>query len=326
MTIIENADLLKYNTFRLPAKARRLVIYYNVEELVDYLQGHREKNLLPIGQGSNLLFTGDYSGTVLVSNMKNVWHDEDLWTAESGVVMDELIEQTILAGYGGLENLSHIPGVVAAAAVQNIGAYGVELKDTVEKVDALYVPEMKVVTLTKKDCRYGYRDSFFKHQKTGTFIVLSVSFRLSQHSELRLDYGHLRTEIEGEPTPQKVREVVVRIRRKKLPEVSEIGSAGSFFKNPFVPVEQFEKIRSQYPNVPSFEQSGMIKIPAAWMIEQCGWKGRQIGGAAVYENQPLVLVNRGCARSKDILALSEAIQKSVKEKFGVQIEPEVVFI
>ncbi len=326
MKIIENADLSGHNTFRIKAKAKRLLIYDSVSELTDFLQANKNEKIFPLGQGSNVLLTGDYQGTVLVSNMKEVWNEGDVWTAESGVVVDDLIERTLRQGYNGLENLSHIPGVIGAAAVQNIGAYGVEIKDTIESVKALYVPDMKIVTLSREECKYGYRDSFFKHQKTGSYIVLSVSLRLSKNGELRLDYGHLKKEIDGEPSPMKVREAVIRIRRAKLPEVSEIGSAGSFFKNPLISFEHFEKIKSQYPDIPFYEQSENIKIPAAWLIEQCGWKGKQIGGAAVYDKQPLVLINKNEATSEDVLTLSKAIQDSIFRKFNIKIEPEVVVI
>ena len=225
-----------------------------------------------------------------------------------------------------MENLSHIPGVVGAAAVQNIGAYGVELKDRVEEVEALYVPEMKVVRLSKTDCRYAYRDSFFKHQQTGSWIVLKVGFRLSKDNDLVLDYGHLRKEIDGEPTAEKVRDAVIRTRRRKLPEVNEVGSAGSFFKNPFVSRRKAEQLLAEYPSMPHFEQEGKVKIPAAWLIEQTEWKNKQVGGARVWHNQPLVLTNTGNATSEDILSLSRQIVDSIMQKFDITIEPEVVFV
>lgn len=322
---------MPFNTFGLSAKAKIFAEYSSVEELRALLEQYKGEPLLHIGAGSNLLFTKDFDGVILHSAMRRarcVSEDADyVWIeAENGLVLDELIAQLCDMGISGLENLSYIPGEVGASAVQNVGAYGVEAKDVIESVRAVSIADGAERIFSNAECQYGYRDSIFKNSLRGKYIITHVVYRLNKHFEPKLNYGNLSSEVGSDPTPMSVREAVIRIRQQKLPEVSELGSAGSFFKNPIVPREVYEAIAAQYEKVPHYEQEGGIKIPAAWLIEQCGWKGKMMGGAQCYEKQPLVLVNRNNATPEDIVNLAAAICKDVKEKFGITISPEVNYI
>ena len=319
------------NTFRMDVRAKIYADYRSVDELRELLQQYRGERLLHIGAGSNLLFTGDFNGVVLHSGMRRAraTREDDnhvFIEAENGLVLDELIAQLCDMGLSGMENLSYIPGEVGASAVQNVGAYGVEAKDVITEVRALAIADGSERTFTHAECRYGYRDSIFKNDLRGQYIITGVTYRLDKQFVPKLDYGNLRGEVGANPTPMDVREAVIRIRRQKLPEVSEIGSAGSFFKNPIVPREQYEAIAAQYERVPHFDQEGGVKIPAAWLIEQCGWKGKTIGGAQCYAKQPLVLVNTGNATPQDVITLAQNICDSVHDKFGITISPEVNYI
>ncbi len=305
--------------------------YRSVEELRALLDKYRGEEILAIGAGSNLLFRGDYDGVVLHSAMRRARAldengDEVLIEAESGLVMDALIAQLCDMGLWGLENLSHIPGEVGASAVQNVGAYGVEAKDAIVRVNTIAIADGQERVFENAECRYGYRDSIFKNELKGQYIVTSVVYRLWKTPHPVLDYGHLRAVTGDTPTPNQVREAVMQIRKQKLPEVSELGSAGSFFKNPIVAREVYECIAAEYDKVPHFEQDGGVKIPAAWLIEQCGWKGKRVGGAQVYEKQPLVIVNADHATPEDVMTLAEQICQSVQEKFGIEIHLEVNYI
>ena len=320
--------MLPYNTFRMDVKAKIFAEYSSVEELRALLEQYKGEPLLHIGAGSNLLFTKDFDGVILHSAMRRarcVSEDADyVWIeAENGLVLDELIAQLCDMGISGLENLSYIPGEVGASAVQNVGAYGVEAKDVIESVRAVSIADGAERIFSNAECQYGYRDSIFKNSLRGKYIITHVVYRLNKHFEPKLNYGNLNSEVGSNPTPMSVREAVIRIRQQKLPEVSELGSAGSFFKNPIVPREVYEAIAAQYEKVPHYEQEGGIKIPAAWLIEQCGWKGKMMGGAQCYEKQPLVLVNRNNATPEDIVNLAAAICKDVQDKFGITISPEV---
>lgn len=319
------------NTFRMDVRAKIYAEYRSVDELRELLQQYRGERLLHIGAGSNLLFTGDFNGVVLHSAMRRAraTREDDSHVfieAENGLVLDELIAQLCDMGLSGMENLSYIPGEVGASAVQNVGAYGVEAKDVITEVRALAIADGSERTFTNAECRYGYRDSIFKNELRGQYIITGVTYRLDKQFVPKLDYGNLRGEVGANPTPMDVREAVIRIRKQKLPEVSEVGSAGSFFKNPIVPREQYEAIASQYERVPHYDQDGGVKIPAAWLIEQCGWKGKTIGGAQCYAKQPLVLVNTGNATPQDVITLAQNICDSVHDKFGITISPEVNYI
>ena len=339
MIIKENISLLPFNTFGLPAKAKIFAEYSSVDELRELLQRFKDERLLHIGAGSNLLFTKDFDGVILHSAMcrarcTNEDNDHVWIEANNGLVLDELIAQLCDMGISGLENLSHIPGEVGASAVQNVGAYGVEAKDVIESVRAVSIADGAERIFSNAECQYGYRDSIFKKSLRGQYIITHVVYRLNKHFEPKLNYGNLSSEVGSNPTPMSVREVVIRIRQQKLPEVSELGSAGSFFKNPIVPQEKADELLAQYPAMPHYETPslvgrvgvGFVKIPAAWLIEQCGWKGKSIGGAQCYPKQPLVLVNTGSATADDIIALAAAICRDVQDKFGITISPEVNYI
>ena len=329
--IAQNISLLPYNTFGMDVKAKIFAEYASVEELRELLQRYQGEPMLHIGAGSNLLFTKDFDGIILHSAMRRARAlDEDsdtvLIEAENGLVLDELIAQLCDMGLSGMENLSYIPGEVGASAVQNVGAYGVEAKDVIVQVRAIRIADGSERIFTNDECRYGYRDSIFKNELRGQYIITHVTYRLNKHLRPQLDYGNLRAETGDQPTVMAIREAVIRIRRQKLPEVSELGSAGSFFKNPIVPREMYDEIAAQYERVPHFDQDGGVKIPAAWLIEQCGWKGKTMGGAQCYPKQPLVLVNADHATPQDIIDLAAAICKSVKDKFNISIHPEVNYI
>ncbi len=332
MYIENNISLLGHNTFHIDVRAKVWAEYHSVEELRQLLQQYQGETILPVGAGSNLLFTKDFDGVLLHSAMcraRALDEDSDAVAieAEAGIVMDELIAQVVDMGLGGLENLSHIPGEVGAAAVQNVGAYGVEAKDVIVRVNTIEIATGKERVFENAECRYGYRDSIFKNELKGQYVVTSVVFRLEKHPTLHLDYGNLRAQVEEPYSLTKVREAVIRVRQQKLPEVSELGSAGSFFKNPFVPKEQCEALLAKYPTMPHYAAGNEVKIPAAWLIEQCGCKGKRIGGAQVYEKQPLVIVNAtGNATPQEVMQLAQSVCDCVKQAFGITITPEVNYI
>ena len=256
--------------------------------------------------------------------------EEVIVRAGAGEVWDDFVAYTVEKGWYGAENLSLIPGEVGASAVQNIGAYGVEAKDLIVKVDTLEVETGKERVFGNEACGYAYRESVFKHELKGKYIVTSVTYRLSKHPSYRLDYGNVRAELEKrgcELTLENVRRTIIDIRESKLPDPKVQGNAGSFFMNPIVPRPLFEELLGKNPSMPSYEvDAERVKIPAAWMIDQCGWKGKRMGNAGVHDKQALVLVNCGGATGREIIALSEEIQRSVFDKFGVRISPEVNFI
>ena len=336
IAISHNYSLRERNTFGLEAKARQFIDYHSVEELVEILPALRDSGepILHIGGGSNLLFTRDFEGTILHSCIKfieEVSRDdhEVVVRVGSGVKWDDFCAEMARRNYYGSENLSHIPGEVGASAIQNIGAYGVEVETIIQQVETIEVSSGEPRVFDKSECEYGYRDSIFKNRLQGKYIVTAVVYRLSTVPVVHLDYGplqQLRSQ-EGIPTAQKVRNAVIAIRQSKLPEPDELGSAGSFFKNPVVPVEVFRQIAASYTDVPHYVISeDEIKIPAAWLIDQCGWKGKRHGGAAVYEKQPLILVNKDHATPADIMELATLIEQSVLEKFNIQLSPEVNYI
>lgn len=319
------------NTFGFDVKTKIFAEYSNVEELRELLERYKNERLLHIGSGSNLLFTSDFDGVILHSAMRRARAldengDTVLIEAENGLVLDELIAQLCDMGLSGMENLSYIPGEVGSSAIQNVGAYGVEAKDVIVQVRAIAIADGSERIFTNADCRYGYRDSIFKNELRGQYIITHVTYRLNKHLQPQLDYGNLRSEVCDNPSVLDIRNAVIRIRRQKLPEVSELGSAGSFFKNPIVPREQYEAIAANFERVPHFDQDGGVKIPAAWLIEQCGWKGKFVGGAQCYPKQPLVLVNADNATPDDIVSLADAICHDVKDKFNITISPEVNYI
>lgn len=327
----ENCSLKPFHTFGMDVRARKVVEYHTVDELRKVLGEYIGQPMLPVGQGSNLLFTRDYDGIVLVSRMARAralgeTKEDVLIEADGGLVLDELIAQLCDMNLCGLENLSGIPGTVGASAVQNVGAYGVEAKDVIQSVRAIEIATGEERVFTPEECRFAYRDSVFKNELRGQYIIIAVTYRLTHDGPFSLDYGNLASAIKDEPTVQKIREAVLAIRAEKLPDVHRLGSAGSFFKNPVVTPAKFEELHKRYPHMPYFPQEEGVKIPAAWLIDTLGWKGKKQGGAQVYEKQPLVLVNTGTAVPEDVMRLAAAITESVKEQFDIEIYPEVNYI
>ncbi len=297
------------------------------------MQGAVTTPFLHIGGGSNLLFTKDYDGLILHSRIEGieVTEEDDRFVSVrvgAGVVWDDFVAYCVEHGWYGAENLSLIPGEVGASAVQNIGAYGVEVKDLITAVETVNIQAEERVYLVE-ECGYTYRNSIFKRPENKATFVTYVRFRLSKEEHYTLDYGTIRQELEKYPslTLSVVRKVIIAIRESKLPDPKVMGNAGSFFMNPIVPKEELEALQQEYPRIPYYELAdGRVKIPAGWMIDQCGWKGKALGPAAVHDKQALVLVNRGGAKGSDIIALSDAVRASVREKFGIDIHPEVNFI
>lgn len=339
MKDIRDYSLLAHNTFGIDAKCRRFLEYSSVEEAQQMVAELTpdDQPLLILGGGSNLLLTGDYEGTVIHSAIKGikVLDNEKLHSSDSvflscgsGEVFDDVVAYAVEHGYHGAENLSIIPGEVGASAVQNIGAYGVEAKDIIYKVEAVEIATGKVVVFDNQDCQYSYRQSRFKHEWKDKYLVTHVIYCLSKHFVPDLDYGNIRTSLAakkiGNPTAQQLRDVIIEIRNAKLPDPKVQGNAGSFFMNPIVQKAKYEELAALYPGMPHYTiDSEHEKIPAGWMIDQCGWKGQSLGRAGVHDKQALVLVNRGGATGEEIVNLCETIRKDVKQKFGIDIHPEV---
>ena len=324
-------SLLPYNTFGIDVSASRFLEYASVAELKEYIaQGAVTTPFLHIGGGSNLLFTKDYVGLILHSRIGGIEVTaEDSQTVSlrvgAGVVWDDFVACCVEHGWYGAENLSLIPGEVGASAVQNIGAYGVEVKDLITAVETVNIQGYERV-YSVEECEYAYRNSIFKRPENKSVFVTYVRFRLSKEERYTLDYGTIRQELAKYPAPTLpiVRKVIIEIRESKLPDPKVTGNAGSFFMNPIVAKEKLEALQRGYPRIPYYElPDGRVKIPAGWMIDQCGWKGKSLGPAAVHDKQALVLVNRGGAKGSDIIALSDAVRASVRDKFGIDIHPEV---
>lgn len=322
------------NTFGLDVQADVFVEYNSVEELEKLIaDGRIISPFLHVGRGSNLLFLKDYEGTVLHSLIGGVEvvAENDCSVsvrAGAGVVWDDFVAYCVERGWYGAENLSLIPGETGAAAVQNIGAYGVEVSDLISSVETLNIRGEKRV-YGVGECEYAYRRSIFKRPEMKSVFITHVNFTLSRKEHYTLDYGTIRQELAKRPVTdlKTVRQVIIDIRRSKLPDPEVLGNAGSFFMNPIVSCAQYEVLCSRFPSMPCYKlDDGRVKIPAGWMIDQCGWKGKALGPAAVHDKQALVLVNTGGATGKDIVALSDAVRSSVREKFGIDIQPEVNFI
>lgn len=331
---MNNYSLLNHNTFGMNVRAKRFFEYNSVQELQELLKTiPADEPILHIGGGSNLLFTGDYEGTVIHSTIKDISitdeTDNNIFVrVGSGVVWDDFVAYCCKRNWGGVENLSLIPGEVGASAVQNIGAYGSEAKDTIVLVEAVELRTGQQRVLGKAECNYAYRQSIFKQELKNKYAITYVTYKLSKKPTLKLDYGNIHTMLQGKENVNigDVRQAIIDIRNSKLPDPKVQGNAGSFFMNPVVSREKFLDIQKEYPQMPFYEVEDGVKIPAGWMIEQCGWKGRALGRAGVHDKQALVLVNLGGATSNEIIALSDAVCKSVKDKFGIDIHPEVNFI
>ncbi|WP_187631951.1 UDP-N-acetylmuramate dehydrogenase [Hymenobacter lutimineralis] len=334
-TLDHNVSLRPFNTFGIEVKARLFARFRSVEELQALLAlpAVQQAEKLVLGGGSNLLFTRDFEGVVLkneINGLDIISQDEDtaLVRAGAGESWHGLVQYTLEQELSGIENLSLIPGTVGAAPLQNIGAYGAELKDTFDHLEALEIATGQLRTFSHAECGFGYRESVFKGPLKSRYIVTGVVLRLRRRHQANVSYGAIRTTLDDmgigpEPTPRQVSEAVVSIRRSKLPDPTEIGNAGSFFKNPELSQQKYDELKAQYADLPGYPLPGGVKVPAAWLIEQCGWKGRRLGAHGVHDRQALVLVNHGGAQGEDIRNLAFEIIASVREKFGVELHPEV---
>ncbi len=329
-------SLLAHNTFGIEASCSRFLEYASVEEAQQVAQVLKESAMpyLIIGSGSNLLLTRDFEGMVVHSAIKGITPVDDPSHAiccGSGEEWDEVVAWCVSHQYYGAENLSLIPGEVGASAVQNIGAYGAEVKDLIVRVEAVEIATGQLCVFTPEDCQYGYRQSRFKQEWKNKYLMTHVTYHLASDFCPRLEYGNIRTELErrgiSQPTAQQLRQVIIDIRHAKLPDPKVLGNAGSFFMNPVVSRQQYEALAAQYPDMPHYTvDTEHEKIPAGWMIDQCGWKGRSLGAAGVHDRQALVLVNRGGAKGTDIVRLCQTIQHDVRQRFGIDIQPEVNII
>ncbi len=335
MIIQRNIPLKQYNTFGIEAVARDFVRISSVEEL-QYLINKgflADKESFVLGGGSNILLTGDYQGLVIRNEIAGIAINDAggkvIVKAGAGVVWDDLVHYCIDHGFGGIENLVLIPGSVGAAPIQNIGAYGVELKDHFESLEAVSVEDGSVQTFFRDDCNFGYRESVFKNEMKGKFVITSVSLKLEKDRQPDVTYGAIREELQRlgfseRAGIQEVAAAIASIRRSKLPDPGLTGNAGSFFKNPVIPFRQYADLKFKYPDIPSYPAGqDLMKVPAGWLIEKCGWKGRQVGRAGVHARQALVIVNHGGATGEEILALAQMITENIEKTFGIALEKEV---
>ncbi|GAB3817190.1 UDP-N-acetylmuramate dehydrogenase [Pontibacter rugosus] len=338
MKLEHNFPLKPYNTFGMDVKAKLFARFTTVQELQELLQMPevQQEPKLILGGGSNLLLTQDYEGIVLQNAIKGIEVVQEteqhiLVKAGGAEVWHEFVLYTLQQNLGGVENLSLIPGSVGAAPLQNIGAYGVELKDVFHELEAVQIESGELHTFDSDACKFGYRESVFKNELKGQYIVTHVTFRLHKEHKLNTSYGAIQTTLEEmqvqQPSIKDVSAAVCHIRQSKLPNPKEIGNAGSFFKNPEIPLAQYQALQQQFPEIPSYPVSDThVKVPAGWLIEQCGWKGKVIQNYGVHKNQALVLVNYGGASGEHIRQLAYDIIGSVEDKFGISLSPEVNII
>lgn len=334
MKLFEDYSLKHLNTFHIDVRAKKFVVVENIIELINIVESFElsRNKFLVLGGGSNILFTKDFDGTVLhlsFNRIEEIRSDQKFayLRSDAGTVWDDLVNFAVDKNLGGIENLAMIPGTVGAAPIQNIGAYGQELKDTIFEVEFFDLNERKFKTFSNEQCQFGYRDSIFKKSLQHKFIITSVTFRLSKNPVTILNYGNVLSELLNagisNPTIKDVNKIIRKIRTEKLPNPNKIGNAGSFFKNPVVDEKTFHSIKEKFPDVPSFKHANNIKIPAAWLIEKSGLKGIRKGDVGTFPKQPLVIVNYGNANGQEILELVMLIQKTVKENFKIELEPEV---
>lgn len=341
--ILENYDLSGLNTFGVKANAKFFVEIKNEDDIKELfsLEVFKNNEKLFMGGGSNILFTKDFDGIVILNKLKGIEilkedSDSVLIKGMGGEIWHDLVLFTVDKRYWGMENLSLVPGTVGATPVQNIGAYGVEIKDVLENVEAYEIESGEKKVFSNKECEFGYRESVFKNKLKGKYFISAVTFKLNKEESKNTKYRTLQEHIEKNnltiKSPKDISDIVIEIRKSKLPDPKVLGNAGSFFKNVFVEKNKLEELKQSYPNIPSFEedlpaQAGeIIKIPAGWLIEQCGWKGKRVGNVGVHEKQALVLVNYGGATGKELKDLSDQIISSVYDKFGITLTREVNLI
>lgn len=331
----QDVSLKPYNTFGINARAAHFFEFTTVEDLKNALAQHRaEDKLLILGGGSNVLLTSDFDGLVLKNGLRGielVSEDKNhVWVkAMAGENWHRFVMHCIERGQAGVENLSLIPGTVGAAAMQNIGAYGVEIEQVFESLEAVEIATNEIHTFDHAACEFGYRESIFKRAAKGQYVIISVLFKLNKQPKFNTCYGAIRETLEAmkvkELSLRAVSDAVIKIRQRKLPDPAKIGNAGSFFKNPTIDKADYERLRVKFPSIPGYQQPAgdQVKVPAAWLIEQTGWKGLTFGEIGVHKNQPLVLVNYGEGKGADLKALACKIRASVAEKFGIELNPEV---
>ncbi|HEY8400412.1 MAG TPA: UDP-N-acetylmuramate dehydrogenase [Cytophagaceae bacterium] len=333
MKIQNNIDLKPYNTFGVHALANQFIEINHENQLIElYNSGIFKNKFFVLGGGSNILFTQDFEGTIIKIANKGIQHfiegNNIYVTAAGGEIWNDLVWYCVDHGFPGLENMALIPGTVGASPIQNIGAYGIELMDIMYTCRAFDTMTGEFKTFSNQDCGFSYRDSIFKSKYKGRFIIVSVTYKLNLHSKLNTSYGAIEVELAkrgiSNPTIKDIAEVVSHIRVEKLPDPSTIGNAGSFFKNPIIPNFQLEKLKEVYPNIVCFPMDDThTKVAAGWLIEQCGWKGKEVGEVAIWKNQALVITNKNKATGKEIFEVSSLIIDDVKEKFGITLEREV---
>jgi UDP-N-acetylmuramate dehydrogenase len=338
VNIQKDISLKNLNTFGLEVKAKYFAEIFTIDQLQEILQNYELKKipLLILGGGSNILFTGDFEGLVLKINIKGtriIKEDNELVYLKTGAGVNwhEFVMDCLEKGYAGIENLSLIPGTIGAAPMQNIGAYGVEIMDVFEELEAVDVYSGKLHIFNNAACQFGYRNSIFKDKLKSKFIIVNVTLKLKKKPDFNVSYGAIQDTLNEmgvqELSIKAVSNAVIKIRQSKLPDPAIIGNAGSFFKNPTIPLNQYNLLKAQYPEIPGYVvDENTIKVPAGWLIEKGGWKGKVIGEAGVHKHQALVLVNLGNAQGKDILKLAMEIQTSIQEKFGIVLSPEVNII
>lgn len=334
MNIVQQQSLKKYNTFGIEAFATEFCEVNSITDLAIVLKENQQKKLFILGGGSNMLLTQNVDAFVLHINIKGIEvveeNDEFVWVkGNAGEVWHEFVQYCIKHNYGGIENLSLIPGNVGATPIQNIGAYGVEIKDTFVSCEAMKIDTQEITNFDKTACKFGYRESVFKADLKNQYVIVSVVFKLTKKNhKLNTSYGAIDVELENmgikKPTIQEVSKAVIAIRESKLPNPKELGNSGSFFKNPIIPIEVYEKAKANYPDMPHYPVSEtLVKVPAGWLIEQAGFKGKRFGDAGIHTKQALVLVNYGNATGNEIWNVAQNIQKTIFEKYGIRIEAEV---
>ena len=332
MNVTHNISLIRYNTFGIDAKAKEFSVFRSEEELGELIRMSGRSHFMILGGGSNILLTKDYDGYVLKNEIMGieVVHEDEHHVyvkAGAGENWHQFVLFCLERDLAGVENLSLIPGNVGASPMQNIGAYGVEIKDVFHDLEAFQIKTGKVVTFSHADCEFGYRESVFKNKHKGEYVILNVTFRLNKVPEFNTSYGAIEEELQRmnkRVSIQTISQAVINIRTSKLPDPAKIGNAGSFFKNPTIPEKRFDDLKKEHAGVPAYPQGlGLVKVAAGWLIEQCGWKGYRKGNAGVHEKQALVLVKYGSASGKEIYDLSEEIRKSFLKKFGIELEREV---
>tara|TARA_B110000459_G_C16609487_1_gene495387 strand:- start:1870 stop:2886 length:1017 start_codon:yes stop_codon:yes gene_type:complete len=338
MNVLENYPLKKLNTFGINVKSKYLVEVNSTEEILEIIESEKFKNFkkLVLGGGSNVLFTKDYNGLIILNKIKGkkvTYQDADSvkLLVGAGENWHELVMYTVEKGWGGIENLSLIPGNTGTAPMQNIGAYGVEIKDTFVELEALEISTGKIEKFNKEKCKFAYRESIFKNEKKNQYIILNITLELNKNPKLSVNYGEIKNDLKNKnihlPTIKDVSEAIISIRKRKLPDPKKIGNSGSFFKNPVVNFNKLKKLKEKHPNIVNYPiNKNEFKIAAGWMIEKAGWKGKTINNYGVHKNQSLVLVNYGDAKGIEIYNLSKKIIVDIEEKFGISLVREVNII